>query len=165
VAARSLKCLRKPQRPLPPGSGDYPMTRCETRECRRMAEPSGKIVARPMVTRACGHPQEFQHYEVDKYRAQRLAKFQRTRCAQCVAKLTEEQRRAAEALPTKGEALKSLPPGTQVSLTRQPDGCWAGTLFADGTTVEVPGVAGAGPQSALVALARLWVSEAGAGRQ
>jgi hypothetical protein len=40
-----------------------------------MTEPSGKIVARPMVVRACGHQQEFQHYTVDKYRAQRLAKF------------------------------------------------------------------------------------------
>jgi hypothetical protein len=46
-----------------------------------MTEPSGKIVARPLVVRACGHAQEFQHYAVDKYRAQRLAKFQRTRCA------------------------------------------------------------------------------------
>ena len=52
-----------------------------------MTEPSGKIVARPMVVRACGHQQEFQHYEVDKYRAQRLAKFQQTRCAECAAKL------------------------------------------------------------------------------
>src|SRR5437588_6812516 len=100
-----------------------------------MAEPSGKIVARPMVVRACGHQQEFQHYEVDRYRAQRLAKFQRTRCAECAAKLAEEQRRAAAALPKKGEALRSLPPGTQVSLTHRPDGRWAGTLSADGTAV------------------------------
>jgi uncharacterized protein with PIN domain len=65
-----------------------------------MSEPSGKIVARPMVARACGHKQEFQHYEVDKYRAQRLAKFQGTRCAECVAKLNEEQQRAADAVPS-----------------------------------------------------------------
>ena len=130
-----------------------------------MTEPSGKIVARPLVVRACGHQQEFQHYAVDKYRAQRLAKFQRTRCADCAAKLVEEQRRAAEALPKKGEALKSLPPGTQVSLARQPDGSWAGTLAAAGTAVELAGVAGAGPQSVLGALARLWVSESGAGRE
>ena len=127
-----------------------------------MTEPSGKIIARPMVVRACGHEQEFQHYAVDKYRAQRLAKFQRTRCAECAAKLVEEQRRAAEALPRKGEALKSLPAGTQVSLTRQPDGSWAGTLSADETTVEVAGVAGTGPQSVVVALARLWASQSGA---
>jgi len=130
-----------------------------------MTEPSGKIVARPMVVRACGHPQEFQHYAVDKYRAQRLAKFQRTRCSECVAKLAEEQQRAAAALPKKGEALKSLPPGTQVSLTRQPDGSWAGTLSADGTAVEMAGPADAGPQSILVALARLWVSKSRAGRE
>ncbi len=37
--------------------------------------PTGEVVARPMVRRACGHEQEFQHYAVDKYRAQRLAKF------------------------------------------------------------------------------------------
>ena len=42
---------------------------------------------------------------MDKYRAQRLAKFQRTRCAECAAKLVEEQQRAAEALPKKGEVL------------------------------------------------------------
>ena len=128
-------------------------------------EPSGKIVARPLVARACGHEQEFQHYAVDKYRAQRLAKFQQTRCAECAAKLVEEQQRAAEALPKKGEALKSLPAGTQVSLTRLPDGFWRGTLSAEGMTVEVTGAAGTGPQSIVVALARLWASESGAGRE
>ena len=130
-----------------------------------MTQPSGQIVARPMVARACGHEQEFQHYAVDKYRAQRLAKFQKTRCAECAAKLVEEQQRAAEARPKKGEALKSLPAGTQVSLTRQPDGSWAGTLSADGTMVEVAGVAGTGPQSVIVVLARLWASESGACRE
>src|SRR4029077_15247243 len=124
-----------------------------------MTEPSGKIVARPMVVRACGHQQEFQHYAVDKYRAQRLAKFQQTRCAECVAKAVEEQQRAARALPKKGEALKSLPPGTQVSLTRQPDGSWAGTLAAGGKTVKLTGAPADGPQSVMVALARLWISE------
>jgi hypothetical protein len=128
-----------------------------------MTEPSGKIVARPMVVRACGHPQEFQHFEVDKYRPQRLAKFQKTRCADCVAKLNEEQQRAA--LIPKSEAIKLLPPGTQVSLTSQPDRSWAGKLSANGKTVEVDGAAGAGPQSVIVALARLWVSESGAGRE
>jgi hypothetical protein len=118
-----------------------------------------------MVVRACGHEQEFQHYAVDKYRAQRLAKFQQTRCAQCAAKLVEEQQRAAAALPKKGEALKSLPVGTQVSLTRQPDGSWAGTLSAEGTTVEVAGGTGIGPQSVMVVLARLWASESGACRE
>src|SRR5215831_19688934 len=98
--------------------------------------PTGKIVARPMVARFCGCLQEFQHYQVDKYRAQRLAKFQRTRCAACAAKLVEEQKRAAAALPKKGEVLKLLPPGTQVSLTLRQDGTWAGTLAADGTAVE-----------------------------
>ena len=128
-----------------------------------MTEPSGKIVARPMVARACGHQQEFQHYTVDKYRAQRLAKFQQTRCAECAAKLIETQQRAAEAMPKKGEALKSLPPGTHLTLTRQPDGSWSGTLSADGKAVEMAAIAGAGPQSVIVALARLWISESGTG--
>src|SRR5204863_4351822 len=97
-----------------------------------MTEPSGKIVARPMVVRACGHEQEFQHYAEDKYRAQRLEKFQKTRCAECAAKLVEEQQRAAETALRKGEALNRLPPGTKVSLIRQADGSWAGTLSADG---------------------------------
>ncbi len=128
-----------------------------------MAEPTGKIVARPMVARACGHEQEFQHYAVDKYRAQRLAKFQSTRCADCVAKLNEEQQRSAEAVPTKGEALKGLPAGTKVTLTRQANDSWNGTLTAGGITVDAVGVVGAGPQSVIVAMARLWVTNSGAG--
>src|ERR1700722_13395165 len=104
--------------------------------------PTGKIVARPMVPRACGCVQEFQHYEVDKYRAQRLAKFQKTRCRACVDKLEAEQRLAAP-LP-KGEAIKLLPPGTHVTLTIMPNGSWAGTLACGGTDVKTTGFAGAG---------------------
>ena len=121
-----------------------------------MTEPSGRIVARPMVKRSCGHQQEFQHYEVDKYRSARLAKFQKTRCAACVANLKEEEQRAAP-LP-KTEALSQLPAGTQVSLTIRPDSSWAGTLTANGSKVETAGVVGAGPQSVVVALARLWLA-------
>src|SRR5260370_18317163 len=138
---------------------------CPTRESRRMTEPSGKIVARPMVTRACGHQQEFQHYAVDKDRAQRLAKFQRTRCAECAAKLVQEQQRTAAALPKRGEVLKLLPPGTQISLTRRTDGSWPGTLAAAVTAVATDGTAGGVPLSVLAALARRWVFASGAGRQ
>src|SRR5262245_58968948 len=121
--------------------------------------PTGKVVARPMLTRACGCVQEFQHYEVDKYRAQRQAKFQRTRCPACAAK-TAEERRQAPSIP-KGEALKRLPPGTEVSLTLRPDGSLAGTLAAGGRSVEAAGGAAAGPQAVVVALARLWLSAHG----
>ncbi len=117
--------------------------------------PSGEIVARPMVVRTCGCQQEFQHYKVDKYRAQRLAKFQQSRCPACVAKLIEEQQKALP--PPKATAVKLLPPGTRVSLTRRPDGSWAGTLEADGTAVETAGVIAAGPQAVLGALAQLWI--------
>jgi len=130
-----------------------------------MAQPSGKIVDRPMVVRACGHQQEFQHYVVDKYRAQRLAKFQKTQCAKCTAKLVEEEQRAAATRPKKGEVLNLLPPGTQLSLTRQPNGGWAGRLSANGTTVEVAGIEGTGSQSVIIALARLWVTESGLRRE
>ena len=41
-----------------------------------MGMPTGEIIARPMVKRACGCEEEFQHFAVDKYRAQRLAKFE-----------------------------------------------------------------------------------------
>jgi hypothetical protein len=123
-----------------------------------MGEPSGEIVARPMVARACGCEQEFQHYAVDKYRAQRLAKFQKTRCANCVAKLVEEQRQAAALLPKKGEALQQLPPGTQIALNRRPDGVWAGTMTAGGKTVEATGD---NPQGLTIALARFWVMGTG----
>jgi hypothetical protein len=121
--------------------------------------PTGEIVARVMLPRACGCLQEFQHYKVDKYRAQRQAKFQSTRCPACVATLVEEQRKALP--PRKGEVLKLLPPGTQVTLRRAADGSWGGTLSADGTSVEVVGVAreaGPGMQAVAVELARLWVA-------
>ena len=124
-----------------------------------MAESSGKIVARPIVARVCGCLQEFLHYAVDKYRVQRLAKFQKSRCPACVAKLNEEQRLAAAALPRKGEAVGALPIGTQIVLTRGPDG-WAGTLTAEGATIAA---AAGGPQGVTVALARLWVTNTAKG--
>jgi hypothetical protein len=125
-----------------------------------MGQPSGEIVARPMVARACGCLCEFQHYAVDKYRAQRLAKFQKTRCTECVAKLNEEQRKAAAALPTKGEALQALPPGTQMIISRRPDGVWAGTLTVGSTKVEA---IGDGPQGVTITLARNWITASGTG--
>ncbi len=124
-----------------------------------MTEPSGRIVARPMVVRACGHQQEFQHYEVDKYRQARQAKFQGTRCPACAAKAAEEKKQAP-AIP-KGEVLKQLPPGTQVTLTRGADGAWGGTLSADGISVQVVGVAreaGPGMQAVAAELARRGVA-------
>src|SRR5205809_6499207 len=101
-----------------------------------MGVPTGKIVAGPMVARACGCVCEFQQYDRDKYRAERLAKFQQTRCPACVARLEEERRRAVAARPPKADAVAALPPGARVVLTRQPTGAWAGTLVADGTEVE-----------------------------
>jgi hypothetical protein len=129
-----------------------------------MGLPSrGKVVARPLVARACGCVQEFEQYAADKYHAARLAKFQQTRCPACVARTVEEQRRATQ-LP-KGEAMKRLPAGTQVSLTLRPDGSWAGTLSAEGREVETSGAAGAGPQAVVVALARLWSWQAEGDRE
>jgi len=120
-----------------------------------MAEPTGQIVARPMIARACGCLQEFQIYAIDKYRAQRQAKFQKTRCAACVEKLNEEQRRAAEAIPSKAEAIKALPQGTVIALACQTVGKWTGTLTAEGTKVEA---LSDGPQGLTVTLARLWLA-------
>ena len=121
--------------------------------------PTGRIVARVMLARACGCVQEFQHYEVDKYRPARQAKFQGTRCPACAAEVAE-QNKQAPATP-KGEVLRLLPPGTQVTLTRAADGSWGGTLSADGIAVEVVAVAreaGPGMQAVAVALARRWVA-------
>lgn len=120
--------------------------------------PSGEIIARPMVVRACGCSCEFQHYQVDKFRAQRLAKFKATRCPACAAKRIEEQQNQV-ALPPKAEALKVLPAGTEISLTRRADGTWAGKLTAQGVTVESVGVVGAGAPAVVSALARLWVKQ------
>ncbi|MBY0459437.1 MAG: hypothetical protein K2V38_19105, partial [Gemmataceae bacterium] len=123
-----------------------------------MGVPTGEVIARPLVQRACGCMREFQHYAVDRYRAQRLAKFQKTRCEVCVAKMNEEQRQAAAAVPKKGEAFKLLPIGTQFTVTRRPDGTWGGTLSADGQTVEATGE---GPHGVTLALARAWLSAMG----
>jgi hypothetical protein len=106
-----------------------------------------------MVARACGCVCEFQHYAVDKYRDQRLAKFQQTRCPACVAKLEEERRQEVAARPAKGEAVRALPRGATMTLARRPDGLWAGTLTAGGTTVEA--VADS-PQPLPATLAQLW---------
>ena len=123
-----------------------------------MGQPSGEVIARPMVARACGCLRPFEHFAVDKYRAQRLAKFQKTRCEVCVAKLNEEQRLAAAAIPSKGEAFKQLPNGTEMTVTRRADGTWTGTLIADGTTVTSDGE---GPQGVTLALARAWLIATG----
>ena len=80
---------------------------------------------------------------------QRLAKFQASRCPACVAKLEEERK---EALPPKGKALKALPPGTQITLTLQPNETWTGTLTAGGVTVKSSGPVGAGSQAVVVSL-------------
>lgn len=122
-----------------------------------MGQPSGEVIARPMVARACGCLREFQHYAVDKYRAQRLAKFEKTRCEVCVAKLNEDQKQAAANVPKKGEAFKQLPPGTQMTITCRADGTWTGTLTADGKTVQADGD---GPQGVALALARVWLTGA-----
>ncbi|HJZ93981.1 MAG TPA: hypothetical protein VKE40_24110 [Gemmataceae bacterium] len=124
-----------------------------------MGVPTGEIIARPMVARACGCLCEFQHYAVDKYRAQRLAKFQQSRCPACVAKAEDERRAAAAALPGKGEAIQALPNGTQIALIRRPDGKWAGKLTAAGTTVEA---VADWPQGLSGTLARLWAAARGA---
>jgi len=119
-----------------------------------MAEPKGEIIARPMVARACGCLCEFQHYAIDKYRAERLGKFQKSRCPACVAKLAEEQKKAAATLPTKGAAFRLLPPGAEMKMSCKSAGVWSGTLTAGGTAVTA---VADGPQGLTVALARQWV--------
>lgn len=123
-----------------------------------MAVPMGEIVERPLLARACGCVREFQVYKVDRYRAQRQAKFQATRCPECAAKYVEDQRPTLP--PKKGEAFGLLPPGTQMTLTRRSDGFWAGGLSADGTAVDAEAV---GPQALTAALAQLWVAKRQAG--
>lgn len=123
-----------------------------------MGQPSGDVIARPMVARACGCQREFQHYAVDKYRAQRLAKFQKTRCEVCVEKLNDEQKQAAAHIPKKGEAFKQLPKGTQMTILCRDDGTWTGSLTTGDKTVQADGE---GPQGVALALARAWLVAAG----
>jgi hypothetical protein len=123
-----------------------------------MGVPTGEIVARPMVARACGCMCEFQHYAVDRYRAQRLAKFQSTRCAECVAKAEAERKATLAELPGKGEAILALPKGSHITLDRRPDGKWAGTLTAEGVKVEA---VADWPQGLTGTLARSWAAARG----
>ena len=116
-----------------------------------MAVPSGKIVERPMLARACGCVQEFQVYAVDRYRAQRQAKFQATRCPACAAQVVAQQPPVLK----KQEAFARLPAGTHMALTRLPDGTWAGSLAADGVSVRA---SAANPQALTIALAHAWLA-------
>jgi hypothetical protein len=111
-----------------------------------------------MLPRSCGCVCEFQVYAVDKFRAPRQAKFQATRCADCIAKAQAEQKRAAAELPTKDEVLRALPADTEMIMTRTAAG-WAGTLTAGGATVAA--TAGDGPTSLVVSLARAWSEQPG----
>jgi hypothetical protein len=117
-----------------------------------MAVPKGPVVERPMLPRACGCLAEFQVYAVDKYRAERQAKFQGTRCPACVAALEQANRK--EVVP-KAEAFARLPPGARLSFAKNADGTWAGTLDAGGASVTA---AADGPPSLALTLARLWLS-------
>lgn len=119
-----------------------------------MSEPKGKVTATTTVARACGCKQEFQQFTADRFAAQRIAKLQKTRCQACAAAWNAEQQRIAAETPKKGEAIQSLPPGAAMTLTRNPDGTWAGALAAGGTKVEAKGE---GPQGVVVTLARQWV--------
>lgn len=113
-----------------------------------MTAPSGEIIERVMLKRACGCVQEFQHFEVDRYRSGRRAKFQSTRCPECASKVSEEQR-----VISKVEAFRLLPTGAQFLLTREADGTWTGSLKAAGNVVESQA---AGPQALSAALAQMW---------
>ena len=116
-----------------------------------MTPPSGAILAKPMLKRACGCVQEFQYYEVDKYRAQRQAKFESTRCPACAAKLIESQR-----IPSKGEALSLLPTGAKFTLERADDATWTGELTGHGVTVSAKDAA---PQAIIGTLAQQWAMQ------
>jgi hypothetical protein len=86
-----------------------------------VAQPSGRVVAREAVARRCGHAGEFQHYERDPYRAQRLAKFRATRCPACAAAAARAhaERQRAEAERARARKRKS-PPAADTGLTGEP---------------------------------------------
>ena len=113
-----------------------------------MSEPSGAVIARPVLARACGCRQEFQHYARDPFRAGRQAKFEASRCPACAA-----AEAAKHNVVSKREAFARLPVGATLTVTRLPDGSWAGTLTAGGVTVEAVGPF---PQPLTAALAQGW---------
>lgn len=121
-----------------------------------MPTPTSRVIATPKFIRACGCEQPFPFYAVDKGRAERLAEFKATRCPDCAAPVVTPPRQDG---PAPKNVLAALPPGAQVTLIRQADGAWAGSLKAEGVTVEVPGLGDAGPQAVVVKLTRLWLEQ------
>lgn len=120
-----------------------------------MGQPSGNVVGHTQVIRACGCKQEFQQFTKDRFADQRVAKLRKTRCPACAAAFNAEQQRLAAAVPRKGEALKQLPAGSRIALTRKPDGTWVGTLSAEGTETTAEGE---GINGVTVTLARRWIA-------
>jgi hypothetical protein len=118
-----------------------------------MGMPTGEIVARPIVARACGCRCEFQHFARDRYRDQRLAKFRSTRCPPCAARADADRQREVAERPARMEAVRRLPAGALLTAVKRSDGGWEGTLAAGGATVR----ATAGGLDELTgALARAW---------
>ena len=89
-----------------------------------MGMPTGEIVERPLVTRR-GCVREIRVLRGGQLRAAGQVLGDPVRGV--VADLAEEQRRAAAALPKKGEACRQLPARARVTTTRQPDGRWSGS--------------------------------------
>ena len=102
-----------------------------------MGVPTGEVIARPMMPRACGCLCEFQHYAVDKT-AQRLAKFQSTRCPECVAK-SEAEQRARPPRCRQGEAIQSSRSARRSRTDPAAERLLDGDLARRGTTVDGTG--------------------------
>ena len=111
--------------------------------------PTGEIVARLMMARACGCVCEFQHYAVDKYRPA----AREVPTAGALPASPRRRRKGDKPRRSRKWGDPSLPVARKLS--RRPDGKWAGTLSGEGTGVEA---IADWPQGLAGTLARLWVA-------
>jgi hypothetical protein len=89
------------------------------------------------LARACGHDQQFQHFEDDPDREGRREMFLRKRCPTCGRKGNEKHNRLqAGGTVKKGQEVKRLLAGARFDMVRQAGGSWANSLAANGGGVE-----------------------------
>ena len=122
------------------------------------------------LTATCGHAVAYE-FEGEP-NPNKVARIVGRKCQACRVRAGEEhnRRNRMEAIARRGDAPPSgkvpkgqepklLPAGTTITLVRQADGRWAGTIAADGieATAEATGLMGLGST-----LARRWLSARGA---
>lgn len=120
-----------------------------------------------MILRACGHATPFIP-RGDKWDEARRLKAQSNRCPACTMEAVREHnaKQAATAKSMvkkikKGHEIKQLPVGTNIVLTRQTDGSWAGVLTTTGGEPRLVEATMGGAMGLINKLSRRWLAAKG----